>query len=146
MQFSRTAAYYHLLEDCCIGSALRHTRLGCLDQLGPADSLGAVLIVGEGNGVFLRAFAQRYPQAPITVIDESAKMLERAQKRLLRAGVGLQRIEFRVADIRAVSLPANHYHLIVTHCFFTNFATPDVQQMVGQLAAAAQVRGALVAG
>lgn len=138
MQFSRTAPYYHLLERFCIGSALRQTRLAYLEDLSVGDKPAPVLIVGEGNGIFLEAFVQRYPQLEVTVIDESAEMLERARARLSRAGLLLDRVEFKVADLSTVQLPPRHYGLIVTHCFFTNFPQADVSSMVKQLAAAAQ--------
>ena len=138
MKFSRTAAYYHLLERFFIGSALQRTRVSQLNKLSLCRNSCRLLIVGEGNGRFLLEFLKGYPDASVTVIDESAEMLELAKKRLQRAGISHQNVEFKVADLRAVELPENVFDLIVTHFFFTNFPEAEVAEMVSALSCSAR--------
>ena len=137
MRFSNTASYYHLLEDFLIGSALQRTRLAQLNIPSLDETKAHVLIVGEGNGRFLSVLLRQYPRLCITVIDESATMLDRAQARLEMAGLNCDNVTFRVADFLAVELPSAHFSLIVTHFFFSNFIEADVERMVRKLSDAA---------
>lgn len=146
MEFSRTAPYYHLLERCFIGNALQNTRIAQLERLSFGEKSSRVLIVGEGNGRFLQALLQRYPDVDVVVIDESARMLERARRRLEQAGISADGVAFKVADLRALDLGEGEFDVIVTHFFFTNFAESDVARMVAALARAARTEAEWLIG
>ncbi len=139
MHYSRTARYYHWLESLFIGSALRLARLAHLDAVSARRPVSHALLVGEGNGSFLVPFAARYPEARITVVDESPEMLQVARSRLAAAGLASERIEFLQGDLRSLSLPERSFDLIVTLFFFDNFGNADVREMIAALACAGTV-------
>ena len=133
MNYCRIARFYQTIEALFIGGSLLDARvahLNCLAQTGPIKH---ALLVGEGNGSFLLPFAQQFSQTRITVIDESPEMLRIARSRLAAAGLLSSRIEFQVEDMTTVSLPACTYDLLVTHFFFDNFSTCQVEQMIARL-------------
>lgn len=142
MNYCRTARIYQLLESLFIGPSLLQARVAQLSQLGRAAPIEHALLVGEGNGSFLLPFVRRFPKTRITVIDQSAAMLRIAQSRLAAAGLQSTEIEFIVADVTTLRLPARRYDLLVTQFFFDNFSTPKVQQIMAQLeqASTAQAR------
>ena len=146
MNFSQTARYYHLLEDLFIGPSLQKTRVGHLNGVALCERSCRVLIVGEGNGRFLCALLQAYPSLVVTVVDESATMLERAQRRLQAAGLSDASVTFQIADLRKLELQSRHYDLIVTHFFFSNFPENDVVQMIRKLADAASTNAQWLMG
>ena len=61
-----------------------------LDELRGSDApaVQRVLDVGSGPGVAACEFARHYPQAAVTAIDSSPAMLQRAQRRAERSGLG----------------------------------------------------------
>ncbi|CAA6679221.1 MULTISPECIES: class I SAM-dependent methyltransferase [unclassified Lentimonas] len=130
MSYSRIARFYKLIEKVTIGRALLDARLAHLNRLAKGAPIQHALLIGEGNGSFLLPFAQRFPETQITVVDESATMLQVARSRLQAAGVNTGRIEFRQADMTTELLPEAHYDLIVTLFFFDNFNETTVRQLV----------------
>jgi ubiquinone/menaquinone biosynthesis C-methylase UbiE len=128
---------YRLIEVCTIGPSLQRARLAQIEALAESGKVKSALLVGEGNGRFLLSFAQRFPLAQITVIDESARMLQLARKRLQNAGLQLKRIKFIVADLNRLPLAKANYDVIVTHFFFDNFLSDDAAQMMAILREAA---------
>ena len=133
MSYSRIARFYKLIEQVTIGPPLLDARLAHLNRLAERGPIQHALLVGEGNGSFLLPFAQRFPETEITVVDESAAMLQVAHTRLQAAGVNTDRIEFRQADMATEPLPEAHYDLIVTLFFFDNFSERTVRQLVPAL-------------
>ncbi len=122
-----------MIETIFIGRSLIHARTAQIGSLLGYGSVAHALLVGEGNGTFLIAFAQAFPNARITVIDESAEMLRIAQARFAAAGLDAGQVEFIVADVQAHVLPERCYDVIVTHFFFDNFKGQAVQRMIGAL-------------
>ncbi len=138
MSYCRVARLYRMIEMCSIGGALQAARIGQLPCLAAHSSLQRALIVGEGNGSFLISFARAFPATHITVVDVSAAMVQVAKARLEKTGLASARIEFLVADLRALSLPEQSYDLIVTHFFFDNFIQSDVEGMIAALVCASR--------
>lgn len=137
MEFSRTARYYHLLEDIFIGRALQKTRVAQL-QGRPVDPVQArFLIVGEGNGRFLEALMLQYPDLHVTIVDESESMLNRAKARLERMSQVNRNLEFHAADIKDLDLPKGAFTHIVTNFFFSNFLEDEVSSICRKLEGAA---------
>ena len=118
-----------------MGTALSRARQNYIDCLCFQGRSAKVLLVGEGNGSFLVPFLRRYPQARVTVVDESPEMLAVARKRCEASGLDCSQVVFKVIDLLAVPLPAGPYDLIVTHFFFDNFAESDVSHLVQLIAA-----------
>lgn len=139
MSYERLARFYKLIESITIGPPLLNARLAHLDLLAEGPTPKHALLIGEGNGSFLLPFAQRFQDTQITVIDQSAAMLEIAQSRVLEAGIDMTRIFFRQADMQSATLPTNYYDLIVTLFFFDNFDESTVCKMITALEGAATV-------
>lgn len=133
MQYSRTAYYYHWLETISFGRGLRTARLAHLDRLSLRATVAHALLVGEGNGSFLVPFLRRYPEARVTVVDESAEMLAVAQSRVEAAGLGSERVTYLLGDVRALHLAERSYDLIVTLFFFDNFKAEAVAALMASL-------------
>ena len=130
MSYSRIARFYNLLETVTIGQPLLDARLTHLDHLAQGPKIQHALLVGEGNGSFLVPFARGFPDAQITVVDESAEMLAVAQARLAAAGLDDERIVFRRVDMTTEILPEACYDFIVTLFFFDNFTEVTVRKIV----------------
>ncbi|MDP4878419.1 MAG: class I SAM-dependent methyltransferase, partial [Opitutales bacterium] len=130
MNFGHLARYYHLLEVVFIGRGLLLARTAQLERLAQGRPNQHALMVGEGNGSFLLAFLEQFPEVRVTVNDLSPEMLEVARARLRDSGVDASRVEFIAGDIRDVERPANGYDLIATHFFFDNFDDAVAAEMV----------------
>ncbi|MGJ8649969.1 MAG: class I SAM-dependent methyltransferase [Opitutaceae bacterium] len=130
MNFGHLARYYHLLEVVFIGRGLLRARTAQLERLAQGRPNQHALMVGEGNGSFLLAFLEQFPEVRVTVNDLSPEMLEVARARLRDSGVDASRVEFIAGDIRDVERPANGYDLIATHFFFDNFDDGVAAEMV----------------
>ena len=130
MSYSRIARFYKLIESVTIGRPLLDARLAHLDRISEGVEIQHALLVGEGNGSFLLPFAQRFPKAQITVLDESPEMLRVAQARLAAVGIDPARITFQQADMTTEQLPEGRYDLIVTLFFFDNFDAATVARIV----------------
>ena len=138
MSYARIARFYKLIESVTIGRPLLDARLVHLECLAEGPPIRHALLVGEGNGSFLLPFARRFPDAQITVIDESVEMLQIARARVEAAGLDTARMTFRRADMTTEQLPERCYDLVVTLFFFDNFDEATVRQIVPVLECAAK--------
>ena len=75
MSFELLAPHYRWLEWVLAGNTLQRCRTAWLDRVASAP---AVLLLGEGNGRFLAECRRRLPQARITCVDASGRMLRLA--------------------------------------------------------------------
>jgi len=133
MNYARTARIYWWLESLSFGPWLRRARVLHLDRI---EHVEHALLLGEGNGSFLLPFVRRFPQARVTVVDESHEMLDCARGRLLQAGVSVDRVAFVHADVIAQTWPDQTYDLVVSLFFFDNFHQADVDGMIRSIAPA----------
>jgi len=108
-------------------------------HLGRVAGARRALTVGEGDGRFLMALLAAAPEAHVTVVDASARMLQLARGRLDRlAPESAARVEFVHAELGDVELSAGDFDLIAT-CFFLDcFEGPDLARVVERLARAAR--------
>lgn len=132
MSFDRLAPYYRWLERAFAGEKLQRCRVALLHQLPTPQR---VLIYGEGNGRFLLAFLQCFPEAHVTVVDASAVMLRLAQERLARHHVAASRVHFVLADALEWQHPAATFDLIVTCFFFDCFTASELEPLIPKIAA-----------
>ena len=131
MSFDILAPHYRWMEVVLAGDKLQHCRTAFLTRIPSATN---ILILGEGNGRFLRECRHQFPDAKITVVDSSARMLELARQRL---GAGGRRIDFVCADALTWAPPAQSFDLIVTHFFLDCFHAEQLQALITGLARAA---------
>ncbi|MFT3992296.1 MAG: class I SAM-dependent methyltransferase [Luteolibacter sp.] len=129
MSFDRIAPFYRWMEMLSAGGKLQRCRTAHLDSVGHPKH---ILILGEGHGRFLPVCAEKFPEAEITVIDASGRMLEIAKSRTKR-----QDIEWMHADILRWEAPENTYDLIVTHFFLDCFTREEMPAVIALLSRAA---------
>lgn len=134
MNFDRIAPFYQTMESWFAGRCLQRCRLAFLDRI-PEPS--QVLMVGEGHGRFLVPFRRRFPDAEITVIDGSVKMLGIAKQGLEQEGLRTEGINFVHSMIGEWETPDQRFDLIVTN-FVLDCLTPEqLDQTVRKLASVA---------
>lgn len=123
MNFDPVARSYCWLERLTFGGALQRCRVALIDQLRHATN---VLIVGEGDGRFLKEFLRVNTVSKVTVVDSSGEMI-----RLARARVGEnERVHFVPADIREVELSGGEYDLVVTNFFLDCFSEAGIEMII----------------
>jgi ubiquinone/menaquinone biosynthesis C-methylase UbiE len=137
MSFDVLAPHYRWMEFVSAGDKLQRCRTAFLGRITAPTN---ILILGEGNGRFLLECRREYPGAKITVVDASARMLERARKRLAGQGINCDGIEFTCADALTWTPPERAFDLIVTHFFLDCFRAEQVESLIATLARAALPR------
>jgi ubiquinone/menaquinone biosynthesis C-methylase UbiE len=126
MNCDRLAPWYRWAEYGAFGRALQQRRVHFLKTLRTPHR---VLMLGEGDGRFLQAFARQYPNAAIDYIDASARMLALAQDRAPATG----HIRFHHANALTEPLPGNGYDLVVTHFFLDCLTNEEVEALVRRI-------------
>jgi ubiquinone/menaquinone biosynthesis C-methylase UbiE len=135
VSFDAIAPWYRTLETIAFGGALQRARIACLEEIG---SPRRALIVGEGNGRFLRELVRRHPGVEVDCVDASEQMLRLARRRIQRElPDGLNRIRFLQRDLTSWAPPEDSYDLVVTHFFLDCFSEEQIADVVGRLARAA---------
>jgi ubiquinone/menaquinone biosynthesis C-methylase UbiE len=137
VSFDGIAPWYRTLETIAFGSNLQRARIACLGEI---DKPRRALIVGEGNGRFLRELIGAHPEIEIDCVDASERMLRLARDRVQRERPGrTDRIRFLQHDIATWSPPEDRFDLIVTHFFLDCFPEDRVAEIVARLSRAAAV-------
>ena len=134
MSFDVLAPHYRWMELVSAGEKLQRCRTAFLSRVPRPHN---ILILGEGNGRFLCECRRQFPQAAITVLDASARMLELARKRLARQGITTEQIDFIHADALTWRPPIETFDLIVTHFFLDCFRADQLELLIPKLARAA---------
>jgi SAM-dependent methyltransferase len=133
MNFDALAPHYCWMEFLSAGNKLQDCRTTFLDRMRGAKE---VLILGEGNGKFLVECRRVLPQAHVTCVDASARMLALAQQRLERHALNSSQVQFVHADVMTWK-PAVVYDCIVTHFFLDCFRPEQLELLAFKLAGAA---------
>jgi ubiquinone/menaquinone biosynthesis C-methylase UbiE len=129
MSFDLLAPHYRWMEWVLAGGKLQRCRTTFLDDVRQAKN---VLLLGEGNGRFLKAFVEVNSAANITVLDASAAMLQQAQRRMASRNAH-HRVEYIHADVFTWSPPSQRFDLIVTNFFFDCFRPDQLEQLIPRL-------------
>lgn len=135
MSFDAIAPWYRTLETIAFGRALQRCRIACL---GDAQSARRALVVGEGNGRFLVALLQTYPEMQIDCVDASERMLHLARRRIeneLPESIAA-RVHFFRRDITSWAPPEDSYDLVVTHFVLDCFPAAELAAVIERLARA----------
>ena len=127
--YDRLAPYYEQLERLAFGSQLMRARTALLDNLPP---LRETLILGEGDGRFLKAFLEGQPDCSVTVLEQSARMVELARNRLTQRQRA--RVRFLLGDAVTLGLDSFRYDLVVTAFFLDCFSREELVQVVLKIA------------
>ncbi len=125
MGFDRLAPFYRAMEMLAAGTKLQRCRTAFLTEI-PAPR--SILIAGEGHGRFLPECVRRFPDARVTVIDSSKRMLEIARRRCPS-----HRVEFVHADFLDLLAPLARHDLIVTQFFLDCFPPAELTEVIAKL-------------
>lgn len=130
MSFDVLAPHYRWMEFLLAGEKLQRCRTAFLAaDLEPSR----ILILGEGNGRFLRECRKQYGSARIVCVDASERMLGLARKRLVASGLPLEGVEFVHADALEWTPPRDSFDLVVTHFFLDCFREDQLRALLGRL-------------
>lgn len=117
-RFDLVAPIYPALERFVFGAHLDNARQAFVENIIEANR---VLLVGEGNGRFLKSLIARKQTGFIKVVEKSRAMIRLAKTRAGESrNVGLEFIE---ADFRLWQ-PGKEFDCIVTHFFLDQFNPP----------------------
>lgn len=122
------------MEAVLAAGTLQRLRVAGLAALAARPRM---LIVGDGHGRSTEGVLRAMPEATITIVEMSPRMIEVARRRLRRLGLPLGRVAWRCADIRTWTAPPATFDVIVTHFVLDCFTPEDVDAVVrrlGQLA------------
>ncbi|HZY62001.1 MAG TPA: class I SAM-dependent methyltransferase, partial [Edaphobacter sp.] len=118
--FNFIARPYRWLEYLTLGKALERCRTYYLPQLLTRQS---ALVLGDGDGRFLRALLSANPQLHAEAVDTSAAMLQ-----LLRKNCAVTADRLRIHHGSALNFaPTGQYDLVVTHFFLDCLTQPEVK-------------------
>jgi SAM-dependent methyltransferase len=123
------APHYWWIERLGMGRTLERRRRWFLPRLKNARR---TLVLGDGDGRFLRELLRQNPVAHADYVDLSGRMLG-----LARQKAGVDRVVYKQADARALELAPGEYDLIATHFFFDCFGQHELEALISRIAAAA---------
>ena len=132
MSFDSIAPHYRWMECILAGEKLQRCRTRFLDEI-PAPR--NILFLGEGHGRCLAECCSRFPDASLTCVDASAKMLQLARRRMARVGLGERKVEFVHADILKWRPRDQSFDLIVTNFFLDCFRADQLERIVSLVSA-----------
>ena len=137
MSFDALAPHYRWMEWLLAGGKLQRCRTAFLAETQPA---GSVLLLGEGNGRFLKEFLEVNRQAEILVVDSSRRMLREAQRRTPqhRDAEAAAKITYICTDVLEWAPPHQGFDLLVTNFFLDCFRPDQLEVLIPRLAAAAR--------
>ncbi len=135
MNCERIARWYRWLEYAAFGKRLERCRNYYLHSVSDASK---VLMLGEGDGRFLKAFTAVSMRSDIDYVDVSAAMLTIARHRLARArGTEDGTVGFFRSDVQNEPLPGSSYDLVITHFFLDCFNDQEIDRIVSTIAGSA---------
>jgi SAM-dependent methyltransferase len=128
-RFDRLARLYRAMEYLSFGPMLERCRYSHLVQLTGARR---ALVIGDGDGRFVRELLIANRQIHADVIDASPAMLRRLTRRVSRAKT-ISRLTVACADARTFAPAATGYDLVVTHFFLDCLTATDTQQLIARI-------------
>jgi SAM-dependent methyltransferase len=124
------APHYWWIERLGMGRALERRRQWFLPRL---RSVRRALVLGDGDGRFLKELLRDNSVVRADYVDLSRRMLE-----LARHKAGQERVAYQHADARTLEFQQGEYDLIATHFFFDCFDAEDLHLLIGRVSAAAK--------
>jgi ubiquinone/menaquinone biosynthesis C-methylase UbiE len=127
--FDRVARAYRALEYLAFGRDLENARFCFIRELAGCRR---VLVLGEGDGRFLRRLMEASPDARVHCVDRSPAMLALAAARVAAAGTA-DRVTFEQADVLNAAFPPRAYDAVVTLFFLDCFTAAQVEAIAARL-------------
>lgn len=133
MSFDLIATHYRWIETLTFGKALQRARTCWLPNIPRPKN---ALVIGEGNGRFLRELLRAHPKIHIDCLDVSTRMLALAQRRASEmCSESCEVVRFVHEDVRSW-VAQRSYDLVVTHFFLDCFRRDELKKIVTKLAEA----------
>lgn len=126
--FDLVAPFYPRLEHLVFGTHLDEARQTFLSAILSAKQ---VLLVGEGNGRFLKLLNTRKFAGRITVVEKSSMMIRLAKSQV--GPLGKLDLEFVQGDFRGCQL-GKGFDCVVTHFFLDLFNPPTQLAIIEKFA------------
>jgi len=126
MSFDRLAPHYRWMEWLLAGGKLQRCRTAFIDAL---PDVRHALLIGEGNGRFLREFLLRQPCAQVTCLDASKPMLEEARRRASDS----KWVKFVCSDVSEWNAPPGVFDLVVSNFFLDCFQPVQIDLIAGKV-------------
>jgi SAM-dependent methyltransferase len=130
MNFDWIAPHYWWIERLGMGRTLERRRRWFLPSLEHARR---ALVLGDGDGRFLRELLRHNRLVHADYVDVSGRMLELARRK-----AGEKRVFYQKADARIAAFPESEYDLIATHFFLDCFGPSEMDDLIARIAAAAK--------
>jgi ubiquinone/menaquinone biosynthesis C-methylase UbiE len=105
---------------------LQRSRVALIGQL---PTVRDALVLGDGDGRFLRAFCRSQPDARVDSVDFSSRML-RLQAKRLAVSVPSGDVSFHRADARRLEFAAGTFDLLVCNFFLDCFTEADLRELL----------------
>lgn len=137
--FDGLARWYHVLELSTFGVELDRARMAHVQQLADCRD---VLLLGDGDGRFLKRLLTVSPNCRVRSIDASAEMLKMSAARLSPADRA--RVTFEQADATTAELPTFAYDGVATVFFLDCFTGDETAALVGRISNALRPGGTWV--
>tara|TARA_Y100001934_G_C12307741_1_gene753308 strand:- start:257 stop:910 length:654 start_codon:yes stop_codon:yes gene_type:complete len=134
--FCRIARSYRVLEKLAFGEGLQKVRVAHLSALATAEE---VLVLGEGNGRFLKDLLRRNAVSRVTVVDASPVMIGLIRKYLLKTD--LSRAKFITGDVLTLSWSRASFDAVVTPFFLDCFDKHSLIAFLPRVAGALKPKG-----
>jgi len=128
--YDHLANIYQLLERLVFANTLHNARIAHIKQLKDAKK---ILILGEGDGRFLKQLLELNPECHVDCLDSSKAMLLRTKKRLEENNLSTTSINFVHADALEHQYATNHYDAIVTLFFLDNFNSNQLEELIPKI-------------
>lgn len=127
--FDSIAPFYDSLSRLVFGDALRRAQV---EHLGAIPEQAHVLLIGGGSGWLLEQLLLQKPQANVTYLESSAKMLELAQKRCKQFAIPTATVSFRLGDEHSLQ-PDESFDVIITPFLLDLFPDDRLQHLMSRL-------------
>ena len=122
--YDKLARWYRLIEMIAMGNRLQRGRTALLDAMIPPSSM---LVLGDGDGRFLAAAAQRFIQCRFTSIDRSGAMIAAQRRRLAKLNAA-DRVQWIQIDARDYQPPVACFDAAAMVCFLDCFTAADLRR------------------
>lgn len=126
--FDSLAKAYQYLELSSFGVALERARFAHISQLAGCHN---ILLLGDGDGRFLKRLLKVAPDSRIRSVDASAEMLRVAESRLSPSDRA--RVTFECADALTVDLPSSAFDGVATMFFLDCFTDEEAAGIVRRI-------------
>ncbi|MEO5926980.1 MAG: class I SAM-dependent methyltransferase [Bryobacteraceae bacterium] len=129
MNCDGVAPYYAALEFAVFGRMLENCRFHFLPEL---TGVRRALVMGDGDGRFLKRLLAACPGVRVDYVDCSAAMLAKA-----RLAAGSEQVAYHCLDALTEELPSADYDLVAMHFFLDCFGREQQAAMVDRVAGVA---------